>query len=358
MSYFIRNGNAFSVSDNASLDIHDKLPGGTYIIKQNPNTGALYLEMIENFKPIAKLYGDTTRNADRILNTFFARSNSTGVMLTGEKGSGKSLLAKELSIIGYTKDIPTIVINAPWHGDLFNKFMQDISQEAIVLFDEFEKVYDSDQQESILTLLDGVFPSKKLFMFTCNNKWRVDSHMRNRPGRIFYMLHFHGLTPEFIREYCEDVLENKTHIDKVVTIASLFQEFNFDMLKALVEEMNRYKETPQEALRLLNANPEHEQDSTYECKLIIDGSELPEEKMHGNEWRGNPLSPKGIDLNYYHATGVDEDGDEDYEWRSISFDHQHLQKVDSNQGTFVFVDANKTLFLKKKQPKSFNYDLL
>jgi hypothetical protein len=358
MSYFIRSGNTFSVSDDAALDIHQKLPSGTYIVKQNPNTGALYLEMIENFKPIAKLYGDTTKNADRILNTFFNRSASTGVMLTGEKGSGKSLLAKELSIIGYSKDIPTIVINFPWHGDVFNKFMQDISQEAIVLFDEFEKVYDSDQQESILTLLDGVFPSKKLFMFTCNNKWRVDSHMRNRPGRIFYMLHFRGLTPEFIREYCEDVLENKEHIDKVVTIASLFQEFNFDMLKALVEEMNRYKETPQEALRMLNANPEHEQEATYEFKLIIDGEELNEERMHGNEWRGNPLSPKGIDLNYYHSNGKDEDGDDDYEWRSASFDHEHLQRVDSSQGTFVFVDANKTLFLKKKQPKTFNYDLL
>ncbi len=33
-------------------------------------------------------------------------------------------------------------------------------------------------------------------------------------------------------------------------------EFNFDMLKALVEEMNRYNETPTDALAMLNAKPE------------------------------------------------------------------------------------------------------
>ena len=72
--------------------------------------------------------------------------------------------------------------------------MQDIEQPCIILFDEFEKVYDDQDQEKALTLLDGVFPSRKLFIMTVNNKWRVNEHMRNRPGRIYYMLDFAGFS--------------------------------------------------------------------------------------------------------------------------------------------------------------------
>ena len=155
MTYYLRNGNAYRVSDKMSLDIHEHLPAGNYIIQQDQQ-GNLFLEQIDSFNNPSKLYGDTTRNADRIINTFLDRSNSTGVMLNGEKGSGKTLLAKTLSIKCAEQDIPTIVINAPWHGDRFNQLMQTIEQPCVVLFDEFEKVYDKEEQESILTLLDGV----------------------------------------------------------------------------------------------------------------------------------------------------------------------------------------------------------
>jgi len=94
------------------------------------------------------------------MRTFTDRSNSTGVLLTGEKGSGKTLLAKHLSIMGYDMGIPTIVINSAWTGDSFNKLIQDIEQPLIVMFDEFEKVYNREEQEKMLTLLDGVYPQQ------------------------------------------------------------------------------------------------------------------------------------------------------------------------------------------------------
>ena len=163
------------------------------------------------------------------------RDASTGVMLTGEKGSGKTLLAKNVSFEAAKQGIPTIIINAAWCGDAFNSLIQSIEQPAIILFDEFEKVYDKDDQQQILTLLDGVFPSKKLFVLTCNDKWRVDVHMRNRPGRIYYMLDFAGLDHDFIRDYCADNLKAQEHTEAVCKISSLFDEFNFDMLKALID---------------------------------------------------------------------------------------------------------------------------
>jgi hypothetical protein len=337
MSYFLKNGNTFRVSNKEAMDLHDKLPAGNYVIKMDRQEN-LFLEEIEPFKVTGKIYGDTLRHTQRILFTFAARASSTGVMLNGEKGSGKTLLAKNIAVEGAKAEIPTIVINAPWHGDKFNSLIQMIEQPCIILFDEFEKVYDKDEQEAILTLLDGVYPSKKLFILTCNDKWRVDDHMRNRPGRIFYMLDFKGLDVDFIREYCEDNLDAKEHIDQICKISGMFDQFNFDMLKALVEEMNRFKETPQESLRMLNAKPEFGGDLRYDVKLSLNGLVIPKADLDPETWSGNPLNKMSLHIEYKVHT-KDTDGEPDYDWKSISFATTDLKNIDSSGDSFTYENS-------------------
>ena len=358
MTYFLKNGNTYKVSKKEAIDLHEHLPAGNYVIKKNEMTGEMYLEQIDKFEFNGKIYGDTTKRADRILNSFHDRPATTGVMLTGEKGSGKTLLAKMLSIKGYEQDIPTIVINAPWCGDAFNSFIQSIEQPVIVVFDEFEKVYDEHEQEAMLTLLDGVYPTKKLFILTCNDKWRVNTHMRNRPGRIFYSLEYKGLEADFIREYCEDNLKAKEHIEKIVGIAGTFDQFNFDMLKALVEEMNRYNETPQEAMAMLNTKPEYGNESRYKIKLLINGEEMAETNFDEKEWQGNPLN-KRVHINYKQFE-KDDDGDEIWDWDRMTFEPNQLKKIDENGTKYVFVNEDgTTLVLTKVKEKSYQYyDLL
>lgn len=355
MSYFIKNGNTFKVADKDSLDIQERLPVGNYIVKQD-QFGNFFLETVDSFEIKGKKYGDNDRNRDRIFNTFIDRAASTGVMLTGEKGSGKTLLAKSLAIKCAEEGIPCLLINQPWRGEAFNSLLQDISQPCMVLFDEFEKVYDHDEQEEMLTLLDGVFPSKKLFLITCNDKWRVNQHMRNRPGRIFYMLDFKGLDQEFIREYCYDNLKDSSlkNIDSVVTVGSLFSEFNFDMLKALVEEMNRYGETAQEAMQMLNAKPEFDDGSLYKVAVVPVGhtGPLTERQLEGSDrWKGNPLTERH--WNY----GYDPDPeDDDADWYNMRFLQQDLKKVEPNEGKFVFVNgAGDQLVLTREKESKYNY---
>ena len=271
MTYFFASGNTFRVAPNESVDIRNELPVGNYIIKEDISKN-LFLEMIDGFELPKKLYGNTTRHAARILNTYNDRPTSTGVMLSGEKGSGKTLLSKTISIEAAKLGYPTIVINEPWCDDRFSRLMQDIVQPCVVLFDEFEKVYDQKEQEMILTLFDGVFPTKKLFILTCNDKYRVNDHMRNRPGRIFYAIDFFGLEEQFIREYCEENLNNKLHINKICLFSNLFSSFNFDMLKALVEDMNRYNESPEETIKMLNTKPDSFRNGTWYSASITPGA--------------------------------------------------------------------------------------
>lgn len=348
MAYFIRNGTSYSVTDEMNMELFKELPVGNYVIKANPMTGTLFLEQIDSFVLPKKLYGNTIRHARRIIDTFMSRDVSTGVMLNGEKGSGKTLLAKDLSVELANLNIPCIVINSPWCGDKFNQFIQSIEQPCMVLFDEFEKVYEPAQQEAILTLLDGVFPSKKLFVLTCNDKWRVDSHMRNRPGRIFYLLDFKGLDQDFVREYCRDNLNNQDYVEKVCQVSTLFSEFNFDMLKALVEEMNRYNETPQEAIQMLNAKPEFSSNKQSFDVEFKNG--VTQVDVYHKVWVGNPLT-QAVGVSWPERTIVD--GEEDEDWKEENFGLADIKKIDND--VFVFNRDNMTLTLTRTKQKDYDY---
>jgi hypothetical protein len=347
MSYFIKHGNSFRVAASQSLDVYEQLPAQNYVVKQD-DRGQLYLECIDNFTLPEKIYGNSTKYTERIINTFLSRPTSTGVMLTGEKGSGKTLLTKNISITLAGMNIPTIVVNSPFRGDEFNTMLQTIQQPCAIIFDEFEKVYDLEHQPQILTLLDGVFNSKKLFLLTCNDKWRVDQHMRNRPGRIFYMLDFKGLDETFIREYCQDNLHYPEYTEKICTIAALFSQFNFDMLACLLEEINRYGEPPQNVLDMLNIKPEFDNGSLFSTVIWHKGKEVSREETG---FRGNPLSDK-VRISF------DPDANNpDSDWIDHTFTHEHLESVDIKNGQFIFVDnkAEIRAILSRRVEKQFNF---
>lgn len=274
---FFKQGDRYVVASNDAMHIMDKLPPLTYTVRYNQDADSYYLQAIDNFT-IGKIYGNATKNADRIMNTFESRKAATGALLLGEKGSGKTLLAKVLSVMGREKGYPTIVVNQPHHGDNFNRFMQLIEQPAIVLFDEFEKVYSGvDQagdrvssQENMLTLLDGSYPSKKLYILTCNNKYVIDSNMKNRPGRLFYNIEYHGIEIELVREYCADNLKDMSQAEGIEKIVQVFHNFNFDMLKALVEEMNRYNSSAAEIIDIMNIKIE-DTSGSFDVEVWVDG---------------------------------------------------------------------------------------
>jgi energy-coupling factor transporter ATP-binding protein EcfA2 len=345
MSNYCQQGNRISLVDEKAMTVHESLPVGTYGIGVNPMTEQFYLEEIDNLTVPTKRYGDNDKRAARIINTFMDRDNSTGVLLAGEKGSGKTLLAKTISVLGAEHGLPTIIINTPFAGDEFNKFIQAIETPCIVQFDEFEKTYkDRDRQNMILTLLDGIFPTRKLFVLTVNDKWGVNEHFHNRPGRLFYQFEYRGVSEEFIIEYCNDNLKNKTHIETLTRIAAVFECFNFDMLKAMVEDMNRYGESPQEVMQYLNCKPTVDRAAEYRGVLIINGKEI---STHGfTDWHGAPVLKQIVASWYTDDKGKD---------HGIRFSADDLKRVDPKAGVFEYQNKSATLTFTKVVRTEFSY---
>jgi hypothetical protein len=295
MTYYLQSGSKFSVVDSSDIEVETYLKPGTYIVEQDPRTEEFFLRSMDNVTLSGKIYGDMEDYVNRVLTSFNFRSGNTGILLAGEKGSGKTLLAKMISIKAREAGMPTIVINEPWVGDTFNKFFQNIDQPCVVLFDEFEKVYDSEDQEKILTLLDGAFQSHKLFIVTCNQMGRIDSHLRNRPGRILYTRQFQGLSEEMILEFCKDKSVSERDSLEILKISRLFSDFNFDMLTALVEEGKRFSEAPTKSMEYLNFSPEKGRNK-YDIHLIYKGVKLSRKDQWPQQVDFNPLYSDSIKL--------------------------------------------------------------
>lgn len=254
MHLFTQHNNIFALADKSTVEVED-IESGVYRLKQSM-TG-LYLEKIEdNYLLPPKIYGNPMPRADRILQTWRERKKNTGLLLSGDKGSGKTLLSQILCNKGIAEDEAAVVlISLPIAGQDLTDLLAEIKRPLIICIDEFEKIYNrekSDVQKAMLTMMDGSNLNGALFVLTVNDQWAIDSHMLNRPGRIYYHYRYAGLDEEFIRSYCEDKLDDKTKIDDIIALTVLIDSFSFDILQAIVEELNRYNEPVGDVLKHLN----------------------------------------------------------------------------------------------------------
>jgi hypothetical protein len=269
---FLQIGSILRQTDERRTKVLYDLPPSVYNLQSDVN--GFFLEETKEMALPEKIYGSAELRASRVVNTFLSRGVSTGVHLNGQKGSGKTLLAKQVIDLGAKKALPTIVVNSSYAGEGFNSLMGNIKQPVIVLFDEFDKVYaDAKVQSQLLTLLDGTIGGSKLFILTTNDEYSVSSFLKNRPGRIFYRYTYEGVDEQTITEYCKDKKVPEKEIKALLKLKEKFPNLNFDLLKAAVEEMLRYGETLAQVCQHINLAYEKERLQFQNVLVEIEGFE-------------------------------------------------------------------------------------
>lgn len=177
----------------------DRLPIATYAIDFSQMTG-YSLRQVEPLAPGEEaVYGTHGERVKRIVRGYQAMDRSLGVILSGDKGMGKSLMIRMLA--ARTRDqlgLPTVLVEHPTPG--LASFLDELG-EAVVVFDEFEKVFsaddDNESQNQFLGLFDGLSTTKRLYVVSVNKLHRVNDYMLNRPGRFHY--HMRSLIPALRR---------------------------------------------------------------------------------------------------------------------------------------------------------------
>lgn len=222
--------------------IYETLPPFVYEICES--MFGLYLKVTDALTYEGKIYGNVDKRVDRILTTFEDRDNSTGVILSGEKGSGKTLLVKRLAEIAMQKNYPVIICPGDIvSGNGFVDFIRELKMPAVFLMDEFDKMFDdSDKQNVLLNLFDGLYSDvKRLFILTGNYIRNINDLFLNRPGRMFYHFKYKGIEEDMIREYCIDNDVDEDFISDVIIHNTFsYETLSFDSLKAIVEEHKRF----------------------------------------------------------------------------------------------------------------------
>lgn len=259
MAYLVGKTSVDIISDDA-VDIRDNLPAGFYKLEAAPMRG-FYLDKADYNTAHGKIYGKSDVIASHVADAYEKSDRSLGVLFSGGKGLGKSLTTR-LIIEKLMSRHPVIIINKYIDG-MFD-FLEPIKN-VVYLFDEFEKTMRGNvneqssnnnattKQDQILTFLDGTASgTHNLFLFTVNEKRELNDNLLSRPGRIRYHYQFESCDADTIRNYCKDNLKRPELESEIVDTLTATRYVSLDIVRALVDEVNTYDVTVNEAMNYLN----------------------------------------------------------------------------------------------------------
>lgn len=158
---------------------------------------------------------------------------TTGILLSGMKGSGKTLMAKK---IAKESGLPIIVVDSKMSSDDIEPFFAKVTTDVCVIFDEIDKYWNT---RYLLTFLDGVKPTcKKLVIATCNDEKEISTYLNDRCSRIRYKKRFGGLSKDTVEGIINDIVGDKNKANAAAEyICSNVETISYDNVIIFGEEI-------------------------------------------------------------------------------------------------------------------------
>lgn len=257
-NYFLIDSNDKAVRVvNLDMDnIKDSPPKGIYTVRYS-DTG-FYLHEKSALFDISTPLGEAEKDAETILAPYKRLKESTGALLTGIKGAGKSYLAKLVCNKAVEElGLPVVCVEDPFIGVDFSVFIDSLG-DCVLFFDEFAKTYghgnrhESPCQSDLLSLLDGVSNCSRVVILTENNIGDIDRHIIGRPSRVRYCFQFNRLQGKVVADYLNYQNIEDECKDEILRISNSYFGFNFDALKTLVSEAGLGYDNLKKVLKVLN----------------------------------------------------------------------------------------------------------
>ena len=260
---FLKVGKNVSFKFNTNGLECDLTPGMVYNIKVDSYTRVVSLEETTPFVMPSKVYCTSRdkRFIDKVLNSYKLSENGfTGVMLSGLKGSGKTIMAKS---IANESNLPIINIDKsvrPWALKVLVELLGDTN--ICFMFDELDKLLEDYDDSALLQILDGAdTKGKHIILFTCNNEAYISEYLIDRCSRIRYWRKFGEISPSLIMEMLNDKLNDKKEVESLTDfIKDNFEICSFDNIASFINEVNNYPTTTfEELFEDMNLTPKNGQ---------------------------------------------------------------------------------------------------
>lgn len=226
-------------------------PGVYYVVKDK-QLGWKLERRYDRFMLPTKLYGKIVKYGEHIWNAYIRRNKTISALFTGLKGSGKTELGSYIANKAIDNGMIVVMITEIRADPELIAFISKLTN-AVIFMDEFGKIFNGGMQNQILTMLNDLGNTKKLFILTENNTNMLNRFLLDRPGRIWYHVKFDRLEEDVVREYCEDMNCEKEFTEELLSRYSKSPTFVFDHLKAIVTEHLEYRDLNfSELLELMN----------------------------------------------------------------------------------------------------------